>query len=466
MNATWLKHSGEPTLCIRNELAILQFSKDVLHLTGDIGGSTTFSWEGHHHSLDLLPPGHSLPVHESSTVVESREPFLPGQATESVLKVTKRPKLRAKDVAAHRQSLTGADAPVGLGATRFWNLDSSFGSADVHADHTAPPSASYFHIPHTVPTPTVAKTERAGLKRSPASRGNLGLGSRWPSPTSTTAPGGPESGVSAPCGVDDGTTMATLMFGSRGINVSVSPGMPVRELRSVAAHLADLDIQLFWNNTFMNPDGDLSDFLPWHSSRNDIIDVRVVQLVEEPAARCTHFTSKIGCELLRRRLRNFSRHSCLRGWEHFDAADLADCHCPSLAASDLHYLTAASRYDLPCLLWDGFGAWATVIRLSCHHILDSDLRNLRSLSRPPISTLACSPGETRLRFLRHPRQRHPPRHPVHSLAPSLLLVFPVVDLLRSHLKALHTRPLLYEEASMTNCVRRLNVPSCLGMLDI
>jgi hypothetical protein len=143
--------------------------------TGSIGGSTAFSWEGHLHSLDLLPsPGLVPPGQESSSVEPKvvdplQSKFLPGQATESVLKVTKRPKLRAKDV-AHRQSLAAADVPVNVGAPRYWNLDHSFGSTGGHADQPVVAPASYFHTPQALPTTTattVADTARIGLERSP-----------------------------------------------------------------------------------------------------------------------------------------------------------------------------------------------------------------------------------------------------------------------------------------------------------
>ncbi len=64
--------------------------------------------------------------YESSSVPESRDlppRFVAGQEFSSVLQITKRPKLRAKDV-AHRQSLTTGDFPTT--EPHFWNLDSSF----------------------------------------------------------------------------------------------------------------------------------------------------------------------------------------------------------------------------------------------------------------------------------------------------------------------------------------------------
>ncbi len=236
--------------------------------TGDIGGSPAFSWEGPLHSLDLLPPGHFLSAQESSAV-DSKDvdplptKFLPGQATESVLKVTKRPKLRAKDV-AHRKSLTAADVPTGHGTPRFWNLDSSIVSAGGHVDHAASAPGGYFHTPPTAVGPGTTTLERVPVTDLP----------RTFHPTNW-AHGGPGSG----------TIMATLLFGSRGVLVPVEPEMLVRELRLYAARLAELDaatVQLFWSNTMLDPEGDLTHLLSWPVPQSVVIEVRVVNLSSAP----------------------------------------------------------------------------------------------------------------------------------------------------------------------------------------
>jgi hypothetical protein len=72
------------------------------------------------------------------------------------------------------------------------------------------------HTPQTVPTPTAAESSQVSIERLAVSRGTWGLGGRWPSPTSTTAPGGPESGV---------CFMVTLLFGVRGVSTSASLGI-------------------------------------------------------------------------------------------------------------------------------------------------------------------------------------------------------------------------------------------------
>jgi hypothetical protein len=72
------------------------------------------------------------------------------------------------------------------------------------------------------------------------------------------------------------------------VHVPVAPGMLVRELRFLAAQIAELDavnIQLFWSNTMLDPDGDLTDLLSWPVPQTVTIEVRVVNLGETTAAR-------------------------------------------------------------------------------------------------------------------------------------------------------------------------------------
>jgi hypothetical protein len=68
--------------------------------------------------------------HESSSAAPSGElpaRFAAGQESASVLQLTKRPKLRAKDV-IHRRSMTSAETKFiqSSQSPRFWNMDSSF----------------------------------------------------------------------------------------------------------------------------------------------------------------------------------------------------------------------------------------------------------------------------------------------------------------------------------------------------
>ncbi len=100
--------------------------------------------------------------YESSSSVEPRyllSKFLTGQETASVQQITKRPKLRAKDV-AHRQSLTSGDFPSA--APRFLDLDSSL----VRTGHVELP-----HTPLKVPTPIAAEHDQGSLGRLVVSRG-------------------------------------------------------------------------------------------------------------------------------------------------------------------------------------------------------------------------------------------------------------------------------------------------------
>jgi hypothetical protein len=207
-----LKDSGEPTLCTHKDSGSLRCPV----LDGE--GAPACTWEGHLHSLDILPTtGPPPPSHESSAV-EAYDPlpskFVPGRETASVLQISKRPKLRAKDV-AHRQSLTTADAATP--ATRFWNLDSSF----VAPVRSAAPLSGHAQ--------STSETGRGSFEHPFTSKdAEPGWSGRWLSPASTLMPGG----------LDGEAVMVTLMFGAQGVGVPAFASMPIRDLRAA--------IQLFW----------------------------------------------------------------------------------------------------------------------------------------------------------------------------------------------------------------------------
>ncbi len=61
-----------------------------------------------------------------------------------------------------------------------------------------------------------------------------------------------------PGGADGEAMMVTLMFGARGVGVPAFIGMPIRDLRAMAAKCADVDddaIQLCWEGTSLHRDG-------------------------------------------------------------------------------------------------------------------------------------------------------------------------------------------------------------------
>ncbi len=136
-NALYTQRVGQP--------AVLSVRFDPTFLHGgipDFGGAPERL-----NSLDFHPSlGPS--GYESSSSAEPRDlpsKFLTGQETASVQQITKRPKLRAKNV-AHHQSLTSGEFPSAT--SRFWDLDSSL----VRTGHVELP-----HTPLAVPTPTAAE---------------------------------------------------------------------------------------------------------------------------------------------------------------------------------------------------------------------------------------------------------------------------------------------------------------------
>ncbi len=153
------------------------------------GGGTAFGETAERlNSLDFHP-SFGPSGYESFPGEEARDlppRFASGQESASVLQITKRPKLRAKDV-AHRQSLTTSDFSPPASTPRFWDLDSSL--------FRAGPG----HTPPATPVP---------------------------------GRGGPDTCL-----------RLTLVFGTRAISTSASLSMPVREVQAMAARCAERETE-------------------------------------------------------------------------------------------------------------------------------------------------------------------------------------------------------------------------------
>ncbi len=200
------------------------------------GGGAAFEEVSHRLNALDFHPSLGPSGYESSSVPESRDlppRFVAGQESSSVLQITKRPKLRAKDV-AHRQSLTAGDVPTA--EPHFWNLDSSF----VRPDYARSPPAGI-----SLATP---------IGMGSVEGGRVG---QWPAPTNTPAPvsGGPDGGVSF---------LVTLKFGARGVTTSATHSLPIRELRAIAAGCAARDedsINLSWEGTLLSLDRTIGEYI-------------------------------------------------------------------------------------------------------------------------------------------------------------------------------------------------------------
>ncbi len=159
--------------------------------------------------LSLGQTGHASAAADPPNGLPAR--FTAEQESASVLQLTKRPKLRAKDV-AHRQSLAPTE-PLPLQSPRFWNMDASF---------VAPiPAISPDHFPRGVQT----------IFRTP------------------------------PAAVLPDVFLVTLLFGARGVTVSATPGTTVHTLRDMAAGIAEVhpeQIHLFMDDAILRLERHLS----------------------------------------------------------------------------------------------------------------------------------------------------------------------------------------------------------------
>jgi hypothetical protein len=174
--------------------------------------------------LSLGQTGHASATVDPPSGLPAR--FTAGQESASVLQLTKRPKLRAKDV-AHRQSLAPTE-PLPMQSPRFWNMDTSF---------VAP-------IPDSSPDQFPRGTQ----------------------PVFRTPPA---------AGLPD-VFLVTLLFGAGGVTVSATPGTTVRTLRDMAAGIAEVhpdQIHLFMDDAILRLERQLSFYLVGFPIRNVTIRV-------------------------------------------------------------------------------------------------------------------------------------------------------------------------------------------------
>jgi hypothetical protein len=153
---------------------------------------------------------------------------VPGQETASVLQISKRPRLRQKDL-AHRQSLVTNGNDADLMATLAGRTPGLL--------QATPPLQGYSSTPVVTP---------------------LRFGDYSPPPRPAD------------------NFMALLRFGQRKVGVATSLRMSVHELQETAAQIAGLpsaDIALMLGDTYLPPDGILGDFVYPNEARGTIISV-------------------------------------------------------------------------------------------------------------------------------------------------------------------------------------------------
>jgi hypothetical protein len=226
-NALHLQRHGFP--------AVLSPTLDQLaDRVGDAGRPERLSYpDPHAHEYFSSAPAHAR---ESS----SRDPLPvqftePDQATASVLAISKRPRLRPKDI-AHRQSLEAARSAA--------LLPSDVETAAYDAREVVLAKARHDMNSEGFPSPHYELVYGRSLAPSPQRP------------------------------VDN--FMALLRFGQRKVGVTTSLRMSVHELQETAAQIAGVapgDIALMIGEVYLPPTGVLGDYVLTHEMRGTIISV-------------------------------------------------------------------------------------------------------------------------------------------------------------------------------------------------